>query len=248
MGILELIEVYLAQITGSQWKNHVKSILDGYIKFLEGLDRLYYYQVLSSDKLDSQDIRDDLTNFMLSIGSAPTKRKNLKIIIDFWSSSFKKGLIPTNPISGVAEEQIALSEDERRLRLLKFIQGRQISIEDIIKELFVSERTIYKDIEALREGDGVWGHLGIQEIGTANGAVKFSSSIHPLVLAFNLTSLIELLVGISEVMDSNMPYKKPFESLYRQIWPQLTEYKAPRHIPRSEHRCQNFYATGAGTL
>ncbi|AEF93530.1 hypothetical protein Desca_0643 [Desulfotomaculum nigrificans CO-1-SRB] len=230
MNLIQLVETYLATKQGNRKK--LKAQLDRYIGFLNRENLMYYYQVLNSDKLESGRIKEDLLDFMLDHRGAQSKEKALKAVVNFWNYLYKEGIIPANPVAGVSLELVGLTSDQRRLQLVKFIQGKEKTIREIQQHFFVSERTIREDIKALREGRGLWNYTKIDEMRTEDGAIRFSSSIHPLFLTLNLTSLVELMMGIQEVLASNIDHKKPFELIYRQIWPQLTEY-AKEHLART---------------
>lgn len=114
------------------------------------------------------------------------------------------------------------SEESRRLKLIKLIQEEPLTIEDLQQFLWVSKRTIQSDLEDLRLGKGLF-PLKL-EIKTKNNKVQYSCSVHPIFMVFNLTALAELMIGVKQVLTSDVLYRKPFEMIEQQIWAQLTPY------------------------
>lgn len=232
MNINELVELYLSRgfkKGESSHKNKVKGILDSYLDFLH-VEFKGYDEVVSPVNIRGEQVKKDVSKFIIEkFKGAPKKDEALKTIKSFWAYLAKENYFGLDPLEGMPDS-VALSDEERLLKLVRLIQSRPMNIEELKEALLFGERTIREDIRALREGSGkgLWRYLKLDEFCTRQKEVWYSCSIHPIFLAFNLTVLAELMVGIREILDSNFPHKKPFEILQGQIWPQLTDYAKER--------------------
>jgi hypothetical protein len=231
MDMAILVEKYLSERfkRESNEKEKFEKLLSNFIQFLKNEGKYNYYKDFSVDKCSlTEAVENDSILFLISyFKSAPQKSNALKRLKSFWRHASEQKHISFDPLESMPDS-IAMSEEERLIDLIKLIQTEPKKIEDLSKALIVSERTLRSDIKKLRVGEGMWKHIRIDELSTRKGSVYYSCSIHPFFIAFNLTALTELIVGIIELQKSDFSHAKPFEILYKQIWPQLTEYAKER--------------------
>jgi biotin operon repressor len=110
--------------------------------------------------------------------------------------------------------------------IVKSLHERQYNAAEIAEQLWLSERTIEKDIEQLEEGINVLEQsLKIRrEIVVKN---KTLNSIHPLFLSANLSQIVVLLQGL-EYMAREKAYSEYAVRLASNIWNELSEYGRSR--------------------
>ena len=123
---------------------------------------------------------------------------------------------------------------ERRLYITKCLHDPTVKVEDLCTELWVGKDTIDDDLKALRglgyDGIKVCGKpLIIDEMQRSKGHVYFSSTAHPLFLAFNLSQILIILKGL-KAMSEDSRYNGNAIAAAREIWRQLSPY-AKKRIP-----------------
>ncbi|NLO90346.1 MAG: HTH domain-containing protein [Clostridia bacterium] len=104
---------------------------------------------------------------------------------------------------------------ERRIEILKLLQGREMRTGEIAEYFDVDERTIRSDIKALRDGMDI---LGIKIESKHQGSQKhyYKSTVHPILLALNLSELYALLKLLENAMLKRKGeiYKHIFQQVY----------------------------------
>jgi predicted DNA-binding transcriptional regulator YafY len=109
---------------------------------------------------------------------------------------------------------------ERRIEILKLLQGREMRTGEIAEYFDVDERTIRSDIQALRDGMDILG-VKIRIESKHEGTQKhyYKSTVHPIMLALNLSELYALLKLLENAMlqSRGEVYKHIFEQVYSQI-------------------------------
>jgi predicted DNA-binding transcriptional regulator YafY len=82
---------------------------------------------------------------------------------------------------------------ERRIEIIKLLHGRKMRTGELA-EHFVDDRTIRADIDSLRMGMDVLG-VKIKIESKHEGSQKhyYISTVHPIMLALNLSELLALL-------------------------------------------------------
>lgn len=214
-----LLTTYLDQLKNSTYKDIITTILENYLTKIPSKSLTVYFT--STGALNEATLRSDLLGFICSLKSAPAKQDALEAIVKFWAFLHCTDKIPLNPFEGM-DLNVPQSEESRRLKLIKSIQEEPRTLEELKQVLWVSKRTIQSDLEDLRQGKGLF-PLAL-EIKTKNNKVQYSCSVHPIFMAFNLTALAELMIGVKQVLTTDVLYRKPFEMIEQQIWAQLTPY------------------------
>jgi predicted DNA-binding transcriptional regulator YafY len=109
---------------------------------------------------------------------------------------------------------------ERRVEILKLLQGREMRTSEIAEYFDVDERTIRSDIQALRDGMNILGvKIEIDSKHEGNQQHYYRSTVHPIMLALNLSELYALLKLLENAMlqSRGEVYKHIFEQVYSQI-------------------------------
>lgn len=110
---------------------------------------------------------------------------------------------------------------ERRIQILKMLQGKEMRTSEIAEKFDVDERTIRTDLEALRDGLDIFGVKIQIESKHYEGNPKqyYKSTVHPIILALNASELFALLKLLEKsiIDDDNEVYKHVFNQVYSQI-------------------------------
>lgn len=97
-------------------------------------------------------------------------------------------------------------------------------VEYLSNEILYSPRTIEEDLKELRAGISILDQkVRIHEITRKRGIIEFSSTVHPLFLAPNLTQVVIMLRGLEQMAlnDISSEYAK---RMAVNIWSQLSGY------------------------
>ncbi len=136
-------------------------------------------------------------------------------------------------VSDIKWPKISISSSfERQMYISKYLQNPEHAIDDLQDLLWVSQRTIEKDLGKLRGYDKdpiqICGRKYIvKDTQRSDGKLYFKSTVHPFFLTFNLTQVIVILEGLKEKAED------PFLSGYAinaacDIWEQLSDYGKTR--------------------
>lgn len=116
---------------------------------------------------------------------------------------------------------------ERRLKIIKLLHGKEMRTGELAEYFDVDERTIRTDVDALREGMDVLGtKVKIESRHAGSQKHYFISTVHPIVLALNLSELFALLKLFenASMKDGGEIYKNIFQGIYSQ----MTDYAESR--------------------
>ncbi len=215
----QLLKTYLDQLKNSTYKDTTTAVLGKYLSKIPSKSLSVYFT--NSGDLDVPYIRTDLLKFICSLKSSPAKQDALDAVVKFWAFLHNTDKIPLNPLE-VMDLIVPQSEESRRLKLIQSIQEEPRTLEEMQQLLWVSKRTLQSDLKDLRQGKGLF-PLELK-VKTKNNKVQYTCSVHPIFMAFNLTALAELMIGVKQVLTSDVLYRKPFEMIEQQIWTQLTPY------------------------
>lgn len=117
-----------------------------------------------------------------------------------------------------------LEPNERRIKILKLLQGKEMRTSEIAEYFDVDERTIRIDLQALREGLDVFG-IKIQiESKHYDGNPKqyYKSTVHPVMLALNSSELYALLKLLENAGDAYTD--EVYKHIFCQVYSQITDY------------------------
>ena len=117
-----------------------------------------------------------------------------------------------------------LEPNERRIQIVKLLQGKEMRTSEIAESFDVDERTIRTDLQALREGLDVFG-IKIQiESKHYDGNPKqyYKSTVHPVMLALNSSELFALLRLLENARDTNTG--EVYNQIFHQVYSQVTDY------------------------
>ena len=128
---------------------------------------------------------------------------------------------------------------ERIMFIAKFLQQPDHKIADLEDILWLSQRTIEKDIAKLRGNTNdpiqVCGQkFVITELKRRQGKVTMASTAHPIFLTSNLTQVIITLKGLKK-MSQDSAYKGYAKQMAESIWQQLSDYAKKRILYVTEH-------------
>lgn len=126
------------------------------------------------------------------------------------------------------------SSFERQMFIAKYLQDDDATILDLQDVLWVSDRTIEKDLQRLRKESAdpisVCGRqFFIPGTDRKKSKLDFSSTstLHPIFLTENLTQVIIMLEGLKH-MAENPNYQRYAETTAANIWEQLSDYAKNR--------------------
>jgi len=109
---------------------------------------------------------------------------------------------------------------ERRVEILKLLQGREMRTCEIAEYFGVDERTIRTDIQALRDGMDILGmKIKIESKHPGKQEHYYKSTVHPILLALNSSELFALLklLTTAKSQDRGEIYEHIFDLVYSQI-------------------------------
>ena len=121
---------------------------------------------------------------------------------------------------------------ERLMFISKYLQDPKNKVSSLQNHLWVSERTIEKDLLKLRGSDNdpiqVCGKVfKIDDLERGRDVVYFSSTAHPLFLTPNITQVLVTLKGL-KLMSDNPLYREYALLIASDIWEQLSDYAKTR--------------------
>jgi hypothetical protein len=124
------------------------------------------------------------------------------------------------------------SSFERQMYLAKVFQESDATVTSVSEELWVSERTVEKDLARLRGNTDdpiqVCGKpFIINETQRHNKRLSFASTVHPFFLTFNLTQVITTLKGL-KMMCEEPALKHYARGSAVSLWEQLSPYAQDR--------------------
>jgi len=117
---------------------------------------------------------------------------------------------------------------ERRVEIVKLLQGKKMRTGELAEYFEVDERTIRKDIDVLREGLDVFGTtIKIESKHQGSPEHYHTSTVHPVMLALNLTELFALLRQLEDAAAEH-PDGGVFQHLFDCVYSQITQYAEDR--------------------
>lgn len=116
-----------------------------------------------------------------------------------------------------------ISPLERKLEMIKMLQGKEMRIGEIAEHFGVDDRTIRKDIDELRIGADILG-IKVKIESKHKGKQKhyYISTVHPIMLALNSSELYALLKLIEKEMLKNGG--EVYRHIFNEIYSQITDY------------------------
>ncbi len=116
-----------------------------------------------------------------------------------------------------------LEPAQRALKIIKLLHEKEMRTGELAEYFQVDERTIRSDIDKLRMGMDFFG-TKIKAESRHPGSQKHHhiSTIHPLMLALNLSELLMLL----KLLEANFAGNGGdiYESIFKQVYGQITNY------------------------
>ncbi len=220
MNIESLIEEYLnTQIHNSKERGIVRKLLcegsESFLSLCRRLDNDFAYAVQNSVRSYEGDKHAAIVRY--------------KHFID-WLSRRLGILVSINwPPVDIS------NRFERIIKMLQIMQEKPRDfVQEIENRLWISERTIEGDLSSIQYDDSAENSFlnqsfKINGLRRAHGTVEFMSSVHPILLLENLTSVSVILQSLLE--KAKQPVAKEW-ALYAaaHIWNQLTEYAQAKMI------------------
>ncbi|NLN84339.1 MAG: HTH domain-containing protein [Firmicutes bacterium] len=137
-----------------------------------------------------------------------------------------------------------LTPFERRIEILKVLQGKKMRIGELAEYFDFDERTLREDIKSLREGLNVLGTtVKIDSSHEGSQRHYYKSTVHPIFLALNLSELFALLKLLEVRSQKNNG--EVYESLFQKIYSQMTDYAEGRisHLLKGEYEKKEIVNT-----
>ena len=112
---------------------------------------------------------------------------------------------------------------ERKLTILKMLQGQEMRTGEIAEHFHVDDRTIRTDVDELRNGTDILG-IKVKIESKHEGSQKhfYTSNVHPIMLALNSSELYALLKLLEEAMAKNGG--EVFKHIFDEVYSQITDY------------------------
>lgn len=121
------------------------------------------------------------------------------------------------------EEYADLELYERRIALLRFLQGKSKRTGEMAEHFQVDERTIRSDINAL---EGGWNFMNaiiqIESRHVGEQKHRYTSTVHPIFLALNASELFSLLKLLEQYKSKENGFI--YENIFHSIYSQITDY------------------------
>ncbi len=122
------------------------------------------------------------------------------------------------------------SEFDRQMYIVKELHEKGRDTSYLEEKLWVSDRTIEDDLAKLRSSTGVsimGQRITVKGIERQKGNIEFESTVHPVLLALNLTQVVVMLQGLHH-MYNDKAYKEYALKLAASIWNELSDYARRR--------------------
>jgi len=116
---------------------------------------------------------------------------------------------------------------ERRIEIIKLLHGKKMGTGELADHFGVDDRTIRADIDSLRVGMDVLG-VKIKIESKHEGSQKhyYISTVHPIMLALNLSELFALLKLLENASSKNGG--EVYKNIFQRIYSQMTDYAESR--------------------
>jgi predicted ArsR family transcriptional regulator len=116
---------------------------------------------------------------------------------------------------------------ERRIEIIKLLHGQKMRTGELAEHFGVDDRTIRADIDSLRMGIDILG-VKIKIESKHEGSQKhyYISTVHPIMLALNLSELFALLKLLENASSKNGG--EVYKSIFQGIYSQMTDYAESR--------------------
>lgn len=112
---------------------------------------------------------------------------------------------------------------ERKLEILKMLQGKEMRIGEIAEHFDVDDRTIRADVDKLRNGTDILGiKVKIESKHKGNQKHYYTSNVHPIMLALNSSELYALLKLLEGAMMQSRG--EVFRHIFDEVYSQITDY------------------------
>lgn len=122
---------------------------------------------------------------------------------------------------------------ERRIEILKLLQGKKMRTGELAEILGVDERTIRTDVDSLREGMKLFGvEFKIESKHEGSQKHYYKSTVHPIVLGLNLSELFALLKLLEK--ESKNYGGDVYENIFQSIYSQISNYAEGTISPKLE--------------
>lgn len=120
----------------------------------------------------------------------------------------------------------------RQIEIARYINcGNKKAVKDIAEHFLTSEKTIDRDMLALRDvGVKIFGttlkieYETIYDKDEKKHKKYYQSSVNPVFLPLNMTQVYALTTGLLGYIDKDDPLRKCYENLAQEIYSQLSEY------------------------
>ena len=134
----------------------------------------------------------------------------------------KEQLFALEPINLGGELMEEMEPLERRIQILKLLQGKEMRTSEIAEYFNKDERTIRADIQELRDGLDVLGtKFKIESKHDGDQKHYYKSTVHPIILALNSSELFALLKLLE---NSKKQSRDVYEHIFNEVYSQITDY------------------------
>ncbi len=227
-------------------KERMRSLIDGFISHQTNQERAPVKKLLLDDFLNrwlrSEDcevaMRESVSNMQ---AGKLTAIQRYHRFADYLSGNGVEVVIdwPTGDPS---------SRFERLVAICRLMQGKEAmrenqAVDSLCEKLWVSDRTIREDMRILRDGGReIYKHSALNQAFLIDGLtgghhpVQFLSSVHPVLLLENLTTVLLLIESLLEKAQQ-MIFRSTCLETANHIWSQLTDYARAKV---RENICRDF--------
>lgn len=112
----------------------------------------------------------------------------------------------------------------RRIAILKSLHGRTLTLDNLVDQYSVSDRTIREDLNKIENGIEVLGNeIKIELNRIRNKGISYKTTVHPVVLMLNMTEVYALTVGLKKI-SKRTAYETVLNDLADYIYNQVSDY------------------------
>lgn len=209
-----LKQQYLGSLSLTERRKEAEEVLKQYLTLLEDTHRIDEYNSMPG-------IREHVIDFIIKEKFVPKKQLALDCLKGFWAFATPLQGWTESPLTGLLEN-VPRTELERQLAVLYLIQESGKTLEELSEKLLFEEATIRSDVNYFCDSKGF--DSLIVESDRDGGQTKYTFNAHPFALAYNLTQIGDILLGINQAIQNEAPHSRSFSRLYQDLWLRLTPY------------------------
>lgn len=212
------IEEFIASQSNKDKKKTITNVLDE--KFISEIKDKITMQDLKEEKESALiQLKDAMEEVMIGLKFSKRSGYNifdlfLKYLNKNYNTNLKIGYFIKKPLEDTTE---------RKIDMLKKLQGDGKTADELSEIYTLRARTIHKDLTALEKGiDFLQQYIKI-DLESKNGKKYYSSTVHPIFLPLNMTEVYAMTVGLKKVAKNTL-YQSILDDMADWIYSQLSPY------------------------